>query len=134
MKRSIAICIPCFNERKNLDELYYRIDKVPEDIKEYNFSIIFADNCSEDLLNGLSKFPFTKLFKTNLGNPASFWHLYESAFNTADNDKLINYETFYFKNLDNPYHDLISKDGNSSRANSISSASFCLSISLSSSI
>ena len=33
-------------------------------------------------------------------------------FNTADNDKLINYETFYFKNLDNPYHDLISKDDN----------------------
>lgn len=48
MKRSIAICIPCFNERKNLDELYYRIDKVLEDIKGYNFSIIFADNCSKD--------------------------------------------------------------------------------------
>ena len=48
MKRSIAICIPCFNERKNLEELYHRIDKVLENITAYNFSIIFADNCSED--------------------------------------------------------------------------------------
>ena len=48
MKRSIAICIPCFNERKNLEELYHRIDKVLENITDYNFSIIFADNCSED--------------------------------------------------------------------------------------
>ena len=48
MKRSIAICIPCFNERKNLEELYYRIDQVLENITGYNFSIIFADNCSQD--------------------------------------------------------------------------------------
>ena len=48
MKRSIAICIPCFNERKNLEELYHRIDKVLGNITGYNFSIIFADNCSED--------------------------------------------------------------------------------------
>lgn len=48
MKRSIAICIPCFNERKNLEEFYYRIDKVLDDIKGYDFSIIFADNCSKD--------------------------------------------------------------------------------------
>ena len=48
MKRSIAICIPCFNEKENLEELYNRIDKVLEDIKDYNFSIIFADNCSND--------------------------------------------------------------------------------------
>ena len=33
-------------------------------------------------------------------------------FTTTDNDRLINYETFNFKNLENPYHDLISFDGN----------------------
>ncbi len=48
MKKEIAICIPCFNEGKNIEELHYRIDKVLKEIKNYNFSIIFADNCSED--------------------------------------------------------------------------------------
>ena len=57
---------------------------------DWNF-ICVADNCSEELLNGLSKFPFARLFKTNLGNPASFWYLYDSAFNTADDDDI-----FYF--------------------------------------
>ena len=48
MKKEIAICIPCYNEEKNIEELYYRIDKVLKEIRNYNFSIIFADNCSED--------------------------------------------------------------------------------------
>tara|TARA_B100000242_G_scaffold264543_1_gene212128 strand:- start:446 stop:1399 length:954 start_codon:yes stop_codon:yes gene_type:complete len=48
LKKKIAICIPCYNEEKNIEELYYRIYKVIKKIENYNFSIIFADNCSTD--------------------------------------------------------------------------------------
>ena len=48
MKRSIAICIPCYNEINNIDELYKRICQSIESLKEYDFSIIFADNNSTD--------------------------------------------------------------------------------------
>ena len=46
-KKNIAICIPCFNEELNIDELYFRITKVIDNLN-YNFSIIFEDNKSTD--------------------------------------------------------------------------------------
>ncbi len=48
MKKHIAICIPCYNEINNIEELYKRICKSIEPINEYKFSIIFGDNCSSD--------------------------------------------------------------------------------------
>ena len=46
--KKIAICIPCFNESANINELYERIITTIKDFKNYEFSIIFADNCSTD--------------------------------------------------------------------------------------
>lgn len=48
MKKTIAICIPCFNEESNIDQLYNRIIKVINYIDDYSFSILFEDNCSTD--------------------------------------------------------------------------------------
>ena len=46
-KKSIAICIPCFNESKNIEELYSRICKSIKNLN-YDFQIIFEDNNSTD--------------------------------------------------------------------------------------
>ncbi len=48
MKKNIAICIPCFNEIENIEELYLRICNSINELDKYNFSIIFGDNCSTD--------------------------------------------------------------------------------------
>lgn len=44
----IAICIPVFNEEANLPQLYDRIIKTIDQIRDHTFSIVFADNCSTD--------------------------------------------------------------------------------------
>ncbi len=46
-KKSIAICIPCFNESKNIDELYSRVCNSIKNLN-YEFQIIFEDNNSTD--------------------------------------------------------------------------------------
>ena len=38
MKKHIAICIPCYNEINNIEELYKRICKSIEPINEYKLS------------------------------------------------------------------------------------------------
>lgn len=48
MKKNIAICIPCYNEIDNIEELYLRICSAIKPCRDYNFSIIFADNSSTD--------------------------------------------------------------------------------------
>lgn len=44
----ISICIPCFNEELNINEVYEKIVSVIKKIKKYNFELIFVDNGSED--------------------------------------------------------------------------------------
>ena len=46
-KKSIAICIPCFNESNNIEELYSRICNSIKNLN-YEFQIIFEDNNSTD--------------------------------------------------------------------------------------
>ena len=48
MRKLIAICIPCFNEQDNIDELYKRLKNTLAKKTEYDYSILFADNCSTD--------------------------------------------------------------------------------------
>ena len=48
MNKNIAICIPCYNEIDNIEELYLRICRTIKQCDNYNFSIIFADNSSTD--------------------------------------------------------------------------------------
>ena len=44
----ISICIPVLNEEKNVAPAYVRIKKTFEQLKEYDFEIIFTDNASTD--------------------------------------------------------------------------------------
>ena len=48
MRKLIAICIPCFNEQDNIIELYKRLKNTLAKKTEYDYSILFADNCSTD--------------------------------------------------------------------------------------
>jgi len=66
------------------------LENLFEVFQDWNF-ICVADNCSDELLNGLSKYPFYNFFTTKLGNPGSFWKLYEEAINITENNDI-----FYF--------------------------------------
>jgi len=59
--------------------------------------ICVADNCDEELLENLkTKYQFSELHTTNLGNPGSFWKLYEIGLAKAnDNDCLYFVEDDY---------------------------------------
>lgn len=46
--KKISICIPCYNEEKNIEEVYQRVKKALEMMPEYDYEIIFGDNCSTD--------------------------------------------------------------------------------------
>lgn len=46
--KCITIGIPCFNEEKNLLEMYEETKKVVEKIKKYRFNFLFIDNGSLD--------------------------------------------------------------------------------------
>lgn len=46
--KKISVCVPCFNEEKNIETAYQRIKKVLEEMPEYDYEIIFGDNCSTD--------------------------------------------------------------------------------------
>ena len=54
--------------------------------------ICVADNCDEALLTRLKKdYQFAQLIETQLGNPGSFWRLYEMALQIAKDEDI-----FYF--------------------------------------
>ena len=53
--------------------------------------ICVADNCDESLLAHLKSQKFSMFIETNLGNPGSFWRLYEVALGLAKNEDI-----FYF--------------------------------------
>ena len=44
----ISIVTPCYNEQDNIDELISRVRAVMDQIPEYDYEHIFADNCSTD--------------------------------------------------------------------------------------
>lgn len=48
MKKLISIVIPCFNEERNIVNLYHRIINQISELKNYDFNIIFIDNASTD--------------------------------------------------------------------------------------
>ena len=59
MRKTIAICIPCFNEEDNINKLYERLNNTLSKKTDFDYKIIFADNCSTDatveLINNLIK-------------------------------------------------------------------------------
>lgn len=48
MVKKISICIACYNEEKNIEETYRRLKEVLSTLEEYDYEIIFEDNCSRD--------------------------------------------------------------------------------------
>tara|TARA_Y100000310_G_scaffold342034_1_gene443438 strand:- start:11371 stop:12327 length:957 start_codon:yes stop_codon:yes gene_type:complete len=48
MKKMISIITPCFNEEKNVENIYQEVKNVMKNLPEYNYEHIFIDNSSED--------------------------------------------------------------------------------------
>ena len=48
MKKLISVCIPCRNEVENVQPLVKELVTHLENFPQYNFEIIFSDNCSTD--------------------------------------------------------------------------------------
>tara|TARA_B110000967_G_C18843753_1_gene540813 strand:- start:617 stop:1558 length:942 start_codon:yes stop_codon:yes gene_type:complete len=55
MKKIISIVTPVYNEEKNIQFYYDRITKTIDAIENYDFEIIFTDNCSSDSTFSLIK-------------------------------------------------------------------------------
>ena len=46
--KKISICIPCYNEEKNVNNAYLSVKKILQKLDNYDYEIIFADNSSLD--------------------------------------------------------------------------------------
>ena len=67
------------------------LDNLTRVFKDWEF-ICVADNCDEALLTRLREdYQFDELIETQLGNPGSFWKLYEIGLSMAKDD-----DVFYF--------------------------------------
>lgn len=46
--KKLSICIACYNEEENILDAYNQISSICQDLKDYDYEIIFADNASKD--------------------------------------------------------------------------------------
>lgn len=46
--KKISVCIPCYNEEKNIMNAYRRVSAVMKALDQYDYEILFADNASKD--------------------------------------------------------------------------------------
>jgi len=70
---------------------YDSLKNLTKTFQDWKF-ICVADNCDEALIEHIkTNYQFDQLIETKLGNPGSFWKLYEIALDIAKNDDL-----FYF--------------------------------------
>lgn len=46
--KKISICIPCYNEEKNIPRIYSQISNIMQELADYQYELIFADNHSSD--------------------------------------------------------------------------------------
>lgn len=44
----ISLCVPCYNEEKNIESMYAELKNQMSSMKKYDYEIIFADNASTD--------------------------------------------------------------------------------------
>ena len=47
-KKKISVTIPCYNEENSVVEMYERLQKVFSQLPQYDYEIIFVDDCSPD--------------------------------------------------------------------------------------
>ncbi len=47
-KKLISVAIPCYNEENSVQEMYERLREVFKALPQYDYEIIFADDCSQD--------------------------------------------------------------------------------------
>jgi len=48
MKKTITIAIPCYNEERNIVQIYDKVESIVKYIRKYNFEYMFVDNGSID--------------------------------------------------------------------------------------
>lgn len=48
MKKKISVVVPCYNEENSIFEMYERLIAVFQKIPQYDYEIIFSDDCSPD--------------------------------------------------------------------------------------
>lgn len=89
--KKITIGIPCFNEEKNVLEMYKETKKVISKITNYNFSFLFIDNGSLDKTRDKINFIINKdknvkgvFLSRNFGPEASGQALYDFCENNSD--------------------------------------------------
>ena len=51
MKKLISIISGCYNEEGNLLEYYQRVCAVIDNLHQYDFECLIADNCSKEMSN-----------------------------------------------------------------------------------
>ncbi|ACK67298.1 glycosyl transferase family 2 [Rippkaea orientalis PCC 8801] len=47
-KKLISVLTPCYNEEKNIEEVYLKVKEIFEEFEEYDYEHIFIDNASSD--------------------------------------------------------------------------------------
>jgi len=47
-KKIISVVIPTYNEELNIDNAYFKVKEVFQKLPDYDYEIVFADNCSTD--------------------------------------------------------------------------------------
>lgn len=47
-QKLISVVTPCYNEEDNVEKLYQAVKKEFEQLENYDFELIFIDNCSQD--------------------------------------------------------------------------------------
>lgn len=60
-KKLISIVVPCYNEEKNIEDLYRRVQAVFTQLPKYDFEILYVDNSSADSSERI----YEKLAKTD---------------------------------------------------------------------
>ena len=49
MRRKLTVAVPIYNEESVLPEFYRRTAMVLEDVKDWNFELLFVDDCGAGL-------------------------------------------------------------------------------------
>lgn len=46
--KKISVCVACYNEEENVENMYNKLKEVMDGLVNYDYEILFSDNCSTD--------------------------------------------------------------------------------------